>query len=123
MNNSPSTNGSNGRTPGGKFAKGNRGGPGNPFGRRVAALRALLLDAVTEDDLRGIAATLVLSAKAGDLAAVKLLLAYLLGTPTPAPDPDRVETEAAVNESEFWKAKAQTYVSKPDKFSVMFDDL
>jgi hypothetical protein len=119
----PSTNGSNGRTPAGKFATGNPGGPGNPFGRRVAALRAVLADAVSEEDIRGIAAGLVASAKAGDLAAVKLLLGYLIGTPTPAPDPDRLATDEAIIESELWKARALTRVEKPGKFDLMFDGL
>jgi hypothetical protein len=36
----------------GRFAKGNRGGPGNPFARKTAQLRQALVDAVTPD--RGI---------------------------------------------------------------------
>ena len=48
----PSTNGHNGRGLAGRFAKGNPGGPGNPHGARVAALRAVLLDTVTDADLR-----------------------------------------------------------------------
>ncbi len=35
----PSTNGSNGRDAGGRFASGNRGGPGNPYAKRTAAIR------------------------------------------------------------------------------------
>src|SRR5438067_2077329 len=34
----------------GRFVKGNRGGPGNPFARRVAELRRELLEAVSADD-------------------------------------------------------------------------
>src|SRR4051812_1322658 len=71
----------------GRFAKGNLGGPGNPFTRRVAALRSVLIEAVSDDDLRQVAGVLLEQAKAGDLAAVKLLLQYTLGKPAPAVDP------------------------------------
>jgi hypothetical protein len=35
----PSINGDNGRTARGRFANGNRGGPGNPFARQMARMR------------------------------------------------------------------------------------
>jgi hypothetical protein len=38
--------GGNGRTAGGRFAKGYKGGPGNPHARRVGQLQAVLLGAV-----------------------------------------------------------------------------
>jgi hypothetical protein len=46
-------------------------------------LRSALLDAVTEDDLRAIARTLVKRAKEGDLAAIRELLNRVIGK---APD-------------------------------------
>jgi hypothetical protein len=76
----------------GRSARGN-GGPGNPFARRVAGLRAAVLDAVTEDDLREIVRAVVGAAKKCDLAAVKLLLGYCVGRPADAVDPDRVEID------------------------------
>ena len=82
--NVPSTNGSNGRGAGGRFAVGNAGGPGNPHGRRVAQLRAALLDAVTDDDLQAIVAKLVEMAKGGDLRAMKEVLDRTLGKPPAA---------------------------------------
>ncbi len=72
----PSTNG---RTPRGQFAKGNPGGPGNPYARRTAALRSALLDAVTEQDIRAVARALVKRAKAGEIPAIRELLDRLLG--------------------------------------------
>lgn len=77
----PSPNGGNGltRTGDGRFAPGNAGGPGNPYGQRVAELRAALLDAVTPDDLTAIIRRLVEAAKAGDVAAAKLVLDRLFG--------------------------------------------
>ena len=78
----PSPNGSNGgRNAGGRFAPGNRGGPGNPHAKRTAAIRGLLLDTITDDDLRAIIAKLVEMAKGGDLAAARELLDRTIGKP------------------------------------------
>ena len=78
----PSPNGGNGqRGAHGRFAKGNAGGPGNPYARRVAELRSLILEAVTDDDLREIVKTLVKSAKDGDIAAAREVLNRLVGKP------------------------------------------
>ncbi|HZY89219.1 MAG TPA: hypothetical protein VFE78_30630 [Gemmataceae bacterium] len=66
------------RAAGGRFGKGNSGGPGNPFARQVAALRRALLASVTEEDLEAVTRELVRQAKEGDLAAAKLLLSYTL---------------------------------------------
>jgi hypothetical protein len=71
--------------------KGNAGGPGNLFARRVAALRAALLRRVTVEDIAQIAEDLVVQAKSGDLAATKLLFLYVIGKPAEAVDPDTVD--------------------------------
>lgn len=93
MNQSPSPNGSNGRERG-RFAPGNTGGPGNPFARRVGRLRSLILEAVSDDDLRAIVGKLVEQAKAGDLAAAREVFNRLVGKPTEAIDPDRMDLHA-----------------------------
>lgn len=64
---------SNGRDRNGRFAPSNRHGHDNPFARRVAALRTLLLHKVKDEDLDEIAIMLIFKAKIGDLAAIKLL--------------------------------------------------
>ncbi len=87
----PSTNGTSGRKSNGQFAKGNPGGPGNPYARRVARLRATLLDAVGENGLADIVQGMITAAKGGDVAAAKLLLSYLLGKPVESVEPDYVE--------------------------------
>ena len=69
----------NGRTPRGQFAKGNEGGPGNPYAKRVADLRAALLESVTEQDIRAVARALVKRAKEGEIPAIRELLDRLLG--------------------------------------------
>ncbi len=83
--------GPDGRDAGGRFACGNRGGPGNPFARQVAALRAGLLARVTPEDLGDVAEELLRRAKDGDVAAAKLLLSYALGKPAAAVDPDTLD--------------------------------
>jgi hypothetical protein len=75
----PSPNGANGRGPGGRFAKGNVGGPGNPNARHVARLRSALLKAVKPNDLKEVIAALLQSAKRGEVAAARELLQRLLG--------------------------------------------
>jgi hypothetical protein len=82
-----------GRNAQGRFVKGYRGGPGNPFARRVAALRAALLEVVSEKDIRSIAHRLLLQAQSGDLAAVKLLFVYALGKPAEVVDPDTLDVK------------------------------
>ena len=78
----PSTNGENGeRNANGRFAKGNSGGPGNPFAKRVARLRSALFKSVSPQDLREVVAALLKQAKAGDVASIKELLQRLLGPP------------------------------------------
>ena len=86
-----STNGTHGRKPNGQFAKGNPGGPGNPYARHVARLRASLIEAVGDDGLKDIVQGMVTAAKGGDVAAAKLLLSYLLGKPADSVEPDYVE--------------------------------
>ncbi len=63
----------------GKFAPGNPGGPGNPHAGQVARLRSVLLDTVTEGDIRAIVGKLVEMATGGDIKAAELLLNRTLG--------------------------------------------
>jgi hypothetical protein len=82
-----------GREANGRFAKGNHGGPGNPFARRVAHLRSLALEVVSDDDLSAILRKMVELAKEGDVAAAKVVLQYTLGKPTEQPHPDRIDRD------------------------------
>ncbi len=77
----------------GRFPAGNAGGPGNPFARRVASLRTILLECVSDEEMRHIAGQLVVMAKAGDLAAIKLLFQYVLGKPAATVDPDTLDQQ------------------------------
>ncbi len=81
-----------GREGGGRFAVGNGGGPGNPYARQVAAYRRAVHRAVSEEDMEEITRAVKARAKAGDMAAARLLYAYTAGRPTPPPsDPDTVD--------------------------------
>jgi hypothetical protein len=77
----------------GRFVKGNRGGPGNPFARQVAKLRAALIQRVTEADIQRIADDLLTSAKLGHLPSIRLLFLYVLGKPAAVVDPDTLDIE------------------------------
>jgi hypothetical protein len=92
---------SNGKDAHGRFAPGNRGGPGNPFARQCAALRQAFFDAITEEDMHAIAGELAVQARMGDKAAIKLLLSYVLGKPTAPVDPDTLD----VQEWQLWQQK------------------
>ena len=59
-----------GRDANGRFVKGNPGGPGNPFARKVTALRKALINFVTVDDMKHVAFILKEKAMAGDLVAI-----------------------------------------------------
>ena len=86
------SNGINGdRDANGRFTKGNPGGPGPAFPRRVAALRAALLDAVTPADVIAVIRALVEAAKGGDVAAAKVFLDRILGSPLAVDVIERLE--------------------------------
>ena len=77
----------------GQFAAGNKGGPGNPFGRTMAARRRAVAEAVDEVTLKAIMATLIRLAIEGDVGAAKLVLQYAVGKPAAVAEPDRVDVE------------------------------
>ena len=86
-------NGKNGRDSRGRFVEGNPGGPGNPYARQVARLRSLIREAVSEDDLQAIVATLVDKAKKGNLTAIREVFNRLIGTPSIVRDAEVPESE------------------------------
>jgi hypothetical protein len=84
----PSTNGRNGS---GQFATGNKHGKGNPLFGKVATLRSAVLKSITPATVKGLVKSLIDQAIAGDIAAAKLILPYLIGQPATAKE---LETEA-----------------------------
>ena len=88
-----STTSTEGRNASGRFAAGNPGGPGNPFARKTATLRAYLINHVTERDIQDILDILLLNAKGGHLPTIKFLFSYVLGKPQPAVNPDVLDLQ------------------------------
>ena len=84
----PSTNGRNGS---GQFTTGNQHGKGNPLFGKVATLRSAVLKSVTPATVKGLVKSLIDQAMAGDIAAAKLILPYLIGQPATAKE---MEAEA-----------------------------
>ena len=77
----------------GRFTAGNKGGPGNPFGRRLASMRQAILRAVSEEDVKQVMKKLVQLATEGDVAAAKLVLQYAVGKPQAVLEPDLVDVD------------------------------
>ena len=75
------------------------------FARQVAALRQALLASITPKDMQDVAARLLDLAKDGNVQAAKLLLAYTIGKPQPAPEPDRMDADE-------WEVYQDTSVMK-----------
>jgi hypothetical protein len=87
-----SGNGS-GRDSKGRFTAGNPGGPGNPFARRVAQLRSVMLQCISDEDMQAITHAVLLKARHGDLQAVKLMYQYGIGKASDAVNPDTLDIE------------------------------
>jgi hypothetical protein len=93
VNGQPEPQATEGRDAGGRFVKGWKGGPGNPYARKVAALRSALIKAIDADKMEKLADSLYRQALAGDVAAATLLLRYCVGVPREAPDPDCLDAD------------------------------
>ena len=81
-----------GRDSNGRFAKGNAGGPGNPYTREVAALKKMMLQRMDAGKLAALVDQMYLAAMNGNVPAARLIFSYTLGKPTDV-DPDRVDIE------------------------------
>ncbi len=92
-NGTPEKPAETGRDARGRFLPGNPGGPGNPFGRQVAALRQAFLDRVDQAKVQALVDKLYEQALAGDTAAAKLVLAYTLGRPAAVVNPDELDVQ------------------------------
>ena len=116
----PSANGENGRDASGRFAKGNAGGLGNPFARRVSQLRSLIVEELADDDLQAIVRRMVDDAKAGDKAAAKLLLSYAIGKPAePVCGPDHAEAHELDAEAAKLNAERRRELAGPSELDGM----
>src|SRR4051812_22049770 len=77
----------------GQFARGNPGGSGNPYARKVAALRQALIDSITAEDIVEVGQAMAVQARKGNVPAARLLYSYTLGKPTNGVDPDRLNVD------------------------------
>jgi hypothetical protein len=109
---SPITNGDNGRDRRGRFSRGNRGGPGNPFTRQLAEFRRALCRTVTEEDIECLARQLLERGRQGDVNAIKLLFVYAIGRPADAVDPDSLDSHE-------WQMYRQTPVHAEDVRGIL----
>ncbi len=75
----------------GRFTKNNPGGPGNPYARKIAALRQSLIKHLGPRELYEIVRLLVGQAMCGNIESTKLLFQYVIGRAPEAPDPDGVD--------------------------------
>ena len=75
----------------GRFAPGNKGGPGNPYARQTAALRKEVSDFLGGGRMRRLARALYRRAIKGDNAAARLLCSYGVGQSLPGVSPDELD--------------------------------
>jgi hypothetical protein len=84
---------------GGRFAKGNPGGPGNPLARQVNVIRSALLNALTPADVEAIIKAMIAKAKKGQLGYIKELFDRSIGKSSEADVLLRIEAlEEKLNE-------------------------
>ncbi len=91
--NSPSETAENGRNGQGRFARGNKIAKGNPFAKVAARYKRLLIDEVSDDDLRAIVRGLIDLAQGGNTRAAEILLDRLIGKTTAEPSEGDLEPE------------------------------
>ena len=87
----PSPNGANGRDATGRFAKGNPGGPGNPYAKQAGKLRSAMMRAVTPTDMRCIVQKLVELAEEGNVQAAREVIDRCVGKSFEADLLERIE--------------------------------
>jgi len=85
--------------PNGQFAKGNKLGKGNPFGRETAQLRAYLFGNISQGDWDAVHKALVDKAKEGDVKALNLLFSYTLGKPVQQMDVNVTQSNISPEEA------------------------
>lgn len=99
--------------PGGKFAKGNKLGRGNPLAGRAAKIRAILLKELKPADAKAIAAKLIAQAKGGDMQAIREILDRTIGKPASADLLERIEAlEQSLSARE--AQEGQPWTSEPN---------
>ncbi len=85
----------------GYFAKGNRGGPGNPHAKKIAKLRRAMFATATAADVRRIVRKLIEQAVEGDVDAARLVLDRLCGKISPFTEVDEASGERFITPAGF----------------------
>jgi hypothetical protein len=75
----------------GRYVKGSRGGPGNPFARKTAQLRSAFVQAATQKDMRAMFDSMKARAIEGDVQAFKAVMSYCVGKPAHMENPDTLD--------------------------------
>ena len=96
----------------GRFAKGNKGGKGNPFARNVAMMRKCFFNAVTENEMTVLVRLIYHMAMEGDLKAAGLLFKYMIGQPNQYQNPDALDTDE-------WERRRESYSWSFEELQVM----
>jgi hypothetical protein len=89
----PETAAPTGRERNGRFAKGNPGGPGNPYARLIAEHRKAIAEFMTPERRTALLLATYESALRGDHGARKLLFGYMAGKAAPDVNPDRSDRD------------------------------
>jgi len=110
------TDANKGRESNGRFAKGNVGGPGNPYARQTAKMRQAMLDNVDEKDMANIVRKMVQQAVDGNVPAARFVFEYVIGKPVDAVNPDTLDQEEfdGFKKANGMYAEAAKMVLEPD---------
>jgi hypothetical protein len=96
----------------GRYAKGNKGGVGNPFARNVAMIRKCFFSAVTENEMTCLVRLIFHMAMEGDLKAAGVLFKYMIGQPNQYQNPDALDTDE-------WQRRRESYMWSPEEMQRM----
>ncbi len=92
----------------GRFVKGWKGGPGNPHAKRVAQLRARIMQAVDDETFDEVITALIQMAKDKDLDAIRELLDRSIGKASQTEMIERVERLEQLLEERVRESQLQT---------------
>ena len=109
------------RNSNGTFAKGNKGGTGNPYARKTASLRNLFYETATDEDMKVIIQRLVADAKDGDPVARKELFNRMIGKPVDSPHPDELDQHEATIEAD--RIAAERRAESEERDRRIFDNI
>ena len=115
MSETPSPNRANGRDAGGRFAKGNPGGPGNPGAARVAEYRKAIHAAIEPELVVRVLLRMAAAALEGDVQAARLFCERVLGRIPDAMPLEDIESPEALA-GRFAARMAELDAAIPSKF-------